>query len=273
MRWRILKPGIFKPYENMAIDEAVMIGIANKGSEPTIRFYDWDPPTVSCGYNQAVDAEVDFDLLERYGYGFVRRPTGGRLVLHEKEVTYAVIAPLTGRMGGKVQDSYAEISRALALGLQDLGMAVAFEKGQLSVHQQRIGANPCFSSSSRYELAVRERKIVGSAQVRRNGVLLQHGSVLLDCDQSRLAYLLPGLLDEQRAKLADFLASRTLPINQELREKVNFATVVTALSEGFRKAWSEDDFYRAADLTDIEKERVRDLVDTKYLTDEWNKRK
>ena len=105
MNWRIIISGKKSPAENMAIDEAIFLGNIENTSPPTIRFYDWNPPTASFGYNQKIKNELDLDLLEKKGYAFIKRPTGGRLVLHKDEITYAVIAPAQERLKGSITDS------------------------------------------------------------------------------------------------------------------------------------------------------------------------
>jgi lipoate-protein ligase A len=273
MKWRVLNSGQCGPAENMAIDEAIMQGIINGSSQPTIRFYDWQPSTASCGYNQYVSKEIDFDLLTKSGYGFVRRPTGGRLVLHDQEVTYAVIAPIEGKLAGNVTESYSEISHALSMGLRVLGIDVELEKGNLSSRHQRQTVNPCFASSSRFELSYQGRKIVGSAQVRKEGVLLQHGSILLNYDQSKLVNILPGLNDESRKKMAAILRKKTVAINMIIGHPVSYDDAVLAFRIGFEKAWPFDSFTFSEDIDPQERNQVSMLIKSKYLTDEWNKRK
>lgn len=273
MKWRILQSGKNSPAENMAIDEAIMQSVIARKVLPTIRFYDWQPSTVSCGYNQAVDKEIDFEALQKFGFGFVRRPTGGRLVLHDQEVTYSVIAPLEGRFSGNVTQSYSVISQALAVGLKKMGITVELEKGSLDSQHQRQNGNPCFSSSSKYELKCNGRKIVGSAQVRSNNVLLQHGSILLNNDQSQVAYLLPDLLATQQEKLAKYLKRKTITVNANLSEPLDYKRASICLEQGFRESWSGDFFINHNDLTAEEIELSTHLENTKYLTDEWNNRK
>jgi len=273
MIWRLLVAGKSDPSYNMAVDEAIMLGIRDGTSEPTVRFYDWDPPTVSCGYNQSFAQEVDFELIAKEGFGFVRRPTGGRVVLHNNEITYSVIAPITGRFSGGLTASYSEISKALATGLQLMGIDVEFEKGNLNSSAQRESYNPCFSSSSRYELVVDKKKIVGSAQVRKDGILLQHGSILLHHDQRKVASIIHGLTEAKRKKLAEFLSKKTVAINQLLQVPIEYEQAVKLLRKGFEKAWSEDRFYSDDNLQHTENKRVKYLIETKYLTDDWNMRK
>lgn len=273
MKWRIIDTGKNDSAMNMAIDEAIMSGVIAGSSLPTIRFYDWEPATVSCGYNQDVSKEVDFEAVEKGNYGFVRRPTGGRLVLHEREVTYSVIAPIDGRLGGSVLESYGVISKALARGMELLGVGVEFEKGNLSTHHQRQQANPCFTSSSRLELKYDNRKIVGSAQVRKNNVLLQHGSILLHQNQEKVAYLVPGLSEEQRVKLASFLKRKTVAINEITSETVSYEQAVESFGKGFVESWDEDEFEFHDYLTRVENDSSKELKKSKYLTAEWNKNK
>ncbi len=273
MKWRILKQGKLSPAENMAIDDAIFELIQEGKSTPLIRFYDWNPPTLSLGYHQNAEKEVDFAKLEEVGYGFVRRPTGGRLVLHKNEVTYAVIAPNDEHLAGNVLKSYGDISLALAEGLKLLGIKVEFEQKELSSFSQREPVNPCFNSSSKYELAVQGKKIVGSAQVRKNGVLLQHGSIILDENQREIANLMPGLSDKMRERLASMMDNKTISINQVLNTKLPYEEAVSKFALGFKQAWSEDIFEEIEDLQDFEKKRVGKLIKKKYSTDMWNLRK
>ncbi len=273
MKWRILIQGKLSPAENMAIDDAIFELIQEGKSSPLIRFYDWDPPTLSLGYHQNAEKEVDFEKLVEFGYGFVRRPTGGRLVLHKNEVTYAVIAPNDEHLAGNVLKSYGDISLALAEGLKLLGIEVEFEQKELTSFSQREAVNPCFNSSSKYELAVQGKKVVGSAQVRRNNVLLQHGSIILDENQREIAYLMPGLSDKMRSRLAKMMDDKTISINQALNKKIPYLEAVRKFVLGFRQAWEKDDFEEIKHLELFEKIRVEDLMKKKYSTDSWNLRK
>lgn len=273
MKWRILVSGKLAPAENMAIDEAIFTGVQQGCSLPTIRFYDWQPSSVSCGYNQNIFQEVDFTALEKYGFGFVRRPTGGRLVLHDEEVTYSVIGPAAERLAGNVTQSYSEISKALAEGLTLMGIDVDLEKGDLSSKHQRQAANPCFTSSSRYELKYKRKKIVGSAQVRKADCILQHGSILLNFGQNKLADILPDLTADQKKRMADFLGRKTVGINQILETKISYSEAVDFLIEGFKKKWDRDNFVTYSNMEIEEVKLIEKLRKGKYLTEDWNLRK
>jgi lipoyl(octanoyl) transferase len=273
MNFRIIKSGKKSPAENMAIDEAIFECVQDGKSLPTIRFYDWEPSTVSCGYNQEAEKEIDFALLKKKGFGFVRRPTGGRVVLHDNEVTYSVISPVIGRLSGNVTESYSEISKALAKGLELMNINVDFEKGNLSSEHQRQTANPCFTSSSRYELSYQRKKIVGSAQVRRNNCLLQHGSILLNYNQSKLAQIMPYLTDDQKDRLANYLKRKTVAINEILSVPISFDEATKFFMAGFKEKWRIDEFVIHENLETYELAIAERLRLTKYLTDEWNLKK
>jgi lipoate-protein ligase A len=271
--WRVIVSDKLSAAENMAIDEAVFNGVMNGTSPPTIRFYDWQKPTASFGYNQVWEKEIDPDLLQEFDFDLVRRPTGGRLVLHYDEVTYAVIAPAVGKLSGNVTQSYSEISRALKEGFSHMGMDVDLEKGDLSAEHQRQEKNPCFTSSSRYELKYKNKKIVGSAQVRKKDVILQHGSILLNHDQSKVADILPGLVPEQRERVRKYLSRKSTSINRNLSEPIDFYHATEHFKIGFETAWEADHFSYLEDFGKSEKKEIRRLILEKYSTADWNKRK
>lgn len=272
MKWRVLVNGKLSAAENMAVDEAIMRAISEAKAYPTLRFYDWKLPTVSYGYNQEIAKQIALHKVKVKGYDYVRRPTGGRAVLHHDEITYAVISPLKNHLQGSIIESYAAISKALKRGLSLLGIEVDFAKGNIDSHQQRKDANPCFSSSSRYELSYRHRKIVGSAQMRKNNVLLQHGSILLNRDQSGIAELLPNLSEEDRKRMASFFSRKTICINSVLEKPVSYEQAVERLKCGFIEEWDSCKFDTISCLSSDEIKIMKSLK-TKYLTDEWNMRK
>jgi len=272
MKWRIIIQKKNDPAYNMALDEAILMSVIEKKSPPTIRFYDWNPPTASCGYNQTAENEVDFEILAKKGYEFIRRPTGGRLVLHKDEVTYSVIAPLDGFLGGSVTHTYSQISKALAKGLHLMGIDVILEKGSLSSSHQREAGNPCFTSTSRYELAYKRKKIVGSAQVRKENCFLQHGSVLLHENQGEVGKILPKLTDDKKEKIVNYLKKKTIAINEVLDTPLDFKKAVQFLTEGFILEWDTEDFVLNNELTNEEKKITEYLIKSKYQTEKWNKK-
>lgn len=185
MRWRLLATPPLGAVENMAYDEALLARAAATG-EAVFRVYGWNEPTLSLGRNQPARHEYDESLLRRRGIAVVRRLTGGRAVLHDREVTYSVTAP--DAFGATLREAYQRINEVLVAGLRRLGVdaAVAVPRGRSPVPSSA----PCFEEPAGGELVVGDRKLAGSAQYREGGALLQHGSILVDDDQVILASLL-----------------------------------------------------------------------------------
>lgn len=171
--------------ENMAVDEALMARARSTG-ECVVRLYEWLRPTLSLGRNQTARDRYDLDRAAKMGVDFVRRPTGGRAVLHHRELTYSVTAP--GERLGTLQESYGRINRILVAALHALG--VAANVAPRTARAPSPGVAPCFDVPGEGELVVGDRKLVGSAQWRDRDVLLQHGSILVDDDQALASALL-----------------------------------------------------------------------------------
>jgi lipoate-protein ligase A len=171
----------------MALDEALMERARETG-EWTLRVYSWSAPTISLGRNQSARGRYDLDLIEARGLGVVRRPTGGRAILHDREVTYSVTAPTSS--AGELGESYRRINRLLLAALHTLGVGASVAApGSRAISP---GMSPCFDEPAAGELVVDGRKLAGSAQWRVDGALLQHGSILVADDQSTLAELAVG---------------------------------------------------------------------------------
>lgn len=189
--WRTLLTPPATGVENMALDEALM-GTAAESGAWICRVYGWSEPTVSFGRNQAAARHYDPDRIAKRRFAAVRRPTGGRAILHHREITYSVAAPVTD--AGGLHESYLLINRLLVNGLGSLGIAVSVADSEVQAMQP--GAVPCFDHPSSGELVAGGRKLVGSAQWRSENALLQHGSILIDDDQP----LLNGLLKQPVAE-------------------------------------------------------------------------
>lgn len=170
----------------MAVDAALMESV-RAGAPPVLRFYRWAPPCLSLGRNQPARGFYDLDAIRARGLDVVRRPTGGRAVLHHRELTYSVVLP--DRMLGGPRASYDAINRALARGLRRLGVPTELQpRGAARAAVPSLA--PCFREPAAGEVVVHGRKLVGSAQFREGGVVLQHGSLLLEDDQAMAAAVL-----------------------------------------------------------------------------------
>jgi lipoate-protein ligase A len=178
LRWRLLHDGRASGARNMAVDHALADCLA--GGEAVLRLYRWERPTLSLGRNEPA-ALYPMEAIRSKGMDVVRRPTGGRAVLHDAELTYAVVAPI-GTWAPRA--AYRVINEALAAALRSLGAPVAVSEG--SVHALGPDAGPCFRSPAAGEVVASGRKLVGSAQARIGGALLQHGSILLGGSQRAL---------------------------------------------------------------------------------------
>ncbi len=236
--WRlIIDPKPRSGPANMALDQAIAEAVAAGDSPPTLRFYRWNPPAVSLGRHQHVD-EVDRAVIAARGYELVRRPTGGRAILHMDELTYSVAAPVDDpRVRGGVMDAYLRLSNALVAGLHNAGLTAA-DKAPGAARAGRDVSAACFETPSAYEITAGGRKLMGSAQSRRAGYVLQHGSLPLTGDITRLIDVLT-LSPMKAAELRRDLTARACTLAQALgvdddAPAVAFEQVAQALVDGFR---------------------------------------
>ncbi|HWO89988.1 MAG TPA: hypothetical protein VNL98_12655 [Gemmatimonadales bacterium] len=187
LRWRIVVHGARDGAWNMACDEALREA-ADAEQLCTLRLYAWSPPALSFGRNEPALRRYDRAAIAARGLATVRRPTGGRAVWHDREVTYSVAAPLAAF--GSLRQTYSEIHATIAEGLRSLGAAVVLAPDRPS---GGVGAGPCFASAAGGEVVTESGlKVVGSAQVRVGNAFLQHGSILLESDQQLVASLTLG---------------------------------------------------------------------------------
>jgi len=222
MAWELIINGAMPGERNMAIDAALLDQVGTCDTPRTIvRFYTWNNPTISLGRNQQIEKAVDVGYCWANGIDIVHRPTGGRAVLHDDELTYAVVSNDSGSFGDTIYGNYKRVSEALCLGYNRLGVpAVLAPETRKAALLENDGDPPCFLSTSRYELMVAGRKIAGSAQRRVRGSFLQHGSLPITCDRTalanatRLSTVEP--LEKEMAGVAEFLPSR--PTVEALRD-------------------------------------------------------
>lgn len=262
-QWFFLDSGACDPAFNMAVDEYFATTAQLK--QPLLRFYQWRPFTISLGYNQR-SSDLDLARCEEKGLGLVRRPTGGRAVLHADEVTYAVIIPrsATAYYQSKILDTYNFISRALVNGLNILGLDARLERGSAgntayAAHDQ--SAIPCFSASAQYEVLINGRKLIGSAQRRFEAATLQHGSILTGRYHLDLPEYLNLSKDKARITLKKMLDSKSTSINEILPEPASYSRIVTAITEGFSREYGIQ--FETRSLSNTELNSIR-LLQKKY---------
>lgn len=253
----------------MAVDEAILEHSRRGASLPTLRLYAWAPPCLSLGYAQPY-AEADLEQLKARGWELVRRPTGGRAILHTDELTYSVTAPAENPVTtGSVLESYHRIARALLRALQGLGLPVQIEGQTLSALPG--AANPvCFEVPSSYEITVAGRKLVGSAQARRQEGVLQHGSLPLIGDLGRITQGLVFKDGPARKEAERRLLQRAATVESVLGRRVEWDGAAAAFEEAFRSELGLD--FEEAPLSESEGERAAELVETKYAHASWTQR-
>ena len=269
--WRFLNTHFGNAFFNMAVDEAVVKAVERGDVPSTFRVFGWTPPAVSFGYAQRVGREVDLKKCRASGVDVVRRPTGGRAVLHWNELTYSVLCPGDDPLlGGTVREAYRKISACLVAGVQRLGVKVHFEsrRGALPPPRGKRLTSPCFSSTAQYEVTLHGRKLIGSAQRRIGGMLQQHGTLLIGPEHKRLVDLLPEGREGLQAHFRRELDRRTISLEEALGAAIPFGVVADALRSGLQDLLNIP--LVDAPLTPPERAEADRLAREKYSTDAWN---
>ena len=187
MNWYLLKGMSQNGAFNMALDSFLL---ENPPDHPLLRFYSWCPPAITIGYNQR-SLYFNKEKCEQLGIDVIRRPTGGRAVYHNREITYSVIIPNNSHLFDlSINELHKAISTAIVTGLQQLGLPVRLRQKRSNKKRTPKDMNPCFESTSRFEICIENRKLVGSAQRKTRHAALQQGSILLKDEQSILFRLL-----------------------------------------------------------------------------------
>lgn len=218
---------------NLALDELLLRRVSAESAsvETFLRFYGWPEPTLSLGMAQQASRVVDFGYCRRQGIAVARRATGGKAVLHHREVTYSLISNDRSLFPAwSIQDTYGTISAALQQGLSLMGIDTTLAGPAVGQrrHHRSHRSHACFASTFHHEILFEGRKLVGSAQRRTLRGFLQHGSILLDFDPPRLQGALRG------QNLPD-LASNVATLGSCLGEPPEFSAVVSCLLDGFRR--------------------------------------
>lgn len=282
-KWRlIIESAARSGPANMAIDHAIAEAAAKEESLPTLRYYRWSPPALSLGRHQSV-SEIDFEAAASYGYEVVRRTTGGRAILHIDELTYSIMAPKNEpRVQGGIMDSYLRLSRALLNGLKQLGVEAETAAAGIRVGKEVSAA--CFEVPSAYEITVAGRKLIGSAQSRRRGYVLQHGTLPLTGDITRVIQVL-NMSVAERQVLREKLSQRACTLEEvRMRRGLNatagedssrscslFKEAARALTTGFAQTLNLDfsPSLVVSSPTDRELDRAAQLIREQYGNRDW----
>ena len=255
--------GIGTPYENMATDEA-LFDTACKSGVSVLRFYGWTPATVSLGFAQRASEALDFTELDRRHLAWVRRPTGGRAVLHDMEVTYSVSIPQSDPLYALgLEASYEWICGPIVAALLTVGVpATLAPRGSTGF----VSAS-CFTAPGTTDIVACQRKIVGSAQMRTRDGFLQHGSVILKNDLEKLFAVVrtsqPNVHDAAQ-QAAHLMTS----VSDEAHRAISFSEMAEALVAAFSAAGGVR--LLADSLTQRETLNATAIVARKYGREDWN---
>lgn len=245
MKWRVIPLHTTNAAMAMAIDEAVSEAVASGKSPPTIRFWRWSPSAVSIGYFQGIEDEVNLDICRNSGIDVVRRRTGGGAVYHDYdgEVTYSVIGP-QGIFPSGIRESYGEICCWVIDGLGNLGIDATFAPIN--------------------DILVGQRKISGNAQTRRDGVLLQHGTILYDLDVEKMF----SLLKISKEKISDKMIKS---VKERVTRVLDYKIVsIEELYKSLLRGFTEGKEFSMGSLTADEIRRANELAESKYADKKWN---
>lgn len=251
--WRFLPAEAADGPRNMAVDETLLEG---GGEPPTLRLYRWSPAALSLGRSQPAAGSHDPSWLRARGIDLVRRPTGGRAVLHDVEVTYAVVGRTrTAEFPGGVEETYRRLAEGLIDGLRRLGIPA--EAGGTGRDPGPHGPPSCFAVTAAHEITSRGRKLVGAAQTRRKGAFLQHGSIPIRSDPERIASALGSPVDP----------SAFTDLEREVGGPIGPEDVEEAIRRGFEARLGVD--FRVDGLSAAEALRAEELRAWKYDSAAW----
>ena len=250
--WRLLKTEDNAGAVNMAIDKAVLVSNSNKKVLPTVRFYTWKPPTISIGYFQSLEEEIDLNNCKEFGVDYVRRITGGGAVFHEEELTYSIIIPESHpQIPKNIMESYGRICGAVIKGLKNLGIESEYKP-----------INDIITSG---------KKISGNAQTRKMKTVLQHGTVLTDVDVDKMFSLLKVPNEKIKDKLIADVKERVTSIKHVLGREIPFDDVAKAMKKGFEEEFNVE--LVEGTLTDEEIDLAKKFEKECFSARDWNHRR
>jgi lipoate-protein ligase A len=268
--WRLILTAAARGAWNMAVDEAILEHAqAGRGASlPTLRLYAWEPACLSLGHAQPF-ADVDSARLTERGWEVVRRATGGRAILHTDELTYSVIGSAEEPvLAGGVLESYDRLAQAMLLAVKNLGLPVEMKEGK--VNDNTIPNPVCFEVPSTYEITVNGKKLVGSAQARKKEGVLQHGSLPLTGDLTRICQALVFENEAVRENAAQRLLARATTVESALGRAVTWDAAAQSFIHAFETQLGL--CFERGELSESETRRTEELVREKYGHPSWTER-
>lgn len=267
--WRLLLTPPATGAWNMAVDEAILNHVIEGKAIPTLRLYRWDPPCLSLGYAQPA-SDVYHEALADNGWQMVRRATGGRAILHTDELTYSVCGQSSNPiLAGDILTSYRRLSEAILLALEMIGLqvkALPKEDGPQGLQTDPV----CFEVPSNYEITADGKKLVGSAQARRKNGVLQHGTLPLYGDLTRITRALVFETETQRTLAAQRLLERATTAESVTGVPVSWEQAAESFKRAFSKQLGIQ--FEPGELSTGELALAEELVESKYANPEWTLR-
>jgi lipoate-protein ligase A len=250
--WRLIDLGTYDGYTNMAMDEAILEARIEEKVSNTFRLYRWRPSCASIGKNQSMRHEVDVEACKQLGVDYVRRITGGGAVYHDYngEITYSIIAQKENFLPVDIDETFRILCKGIIIALGDFGL--------IAEH----GVHHCPS------IFVQGRKISGNAQTIKQGVVLQHGTILVQYDPELMYSILRVKRAGIKPKVVSSVYQKVTTLQQESQREYDFETVKKALIEGYQKALNTS--FERENLTEYERATMEHLIVEKYKTEAWN---
>ncbi len=255
---------------NMAVDSAILAAVAGGDQPPTLRLYGWKPFCLSLGYGQRT-RDADLDALAARGWDLTRRPTGGKAILHGDELTYSLCLPLDHPLaGGDIIESYRRISAGLLRALELLGLEADAPRQREQARGADLGP-VCFEMPSHYEISVGGRKLIGSAQLRRKGALLQHGTLPLRGDLARICDVLTFESESARRQRKRTVRERALTLAEAAGEPLTWSEAASAIERGFASAFNLE--MAPNQLSPAELSRAEQLIAERFGNRTWTQKR
>lgn len=269
--WRLIIDGPLPPPMNMGLDEAIMMSVGEGSSPPTIRFYAWATPALSIGYSQVLGRTVDLEACHARGVVVVRRLTGGRAVLHDEEITYSIMAPEDLLPTG-IKATYQWVAEGLVAGLKRLSLKAELSCPSSGNTRRALHCKgACYDAPSWCEITVGGRKLVGSAQVRRQGAVLQHGSIPLIFRAEDTASLLLPADPDTRSRIARDLERRAAGLADFLRPLPERESIIETLADCFSRVHGLSLQYGCPTMRELA--MAEHLTGSRYASWDWTCRR
>ena len=248
MKFRLLKTGHNSAYYNMGLDQVLSESVA-QGGDPVLRLYGWNPPAISIGYFQKMEEEVDTAKCKDYGIDIVRRITGGGAVFHDQELTYSFMIPVENDLIRKpILESYEDICGGIIEAGKDLGLDIKF-----------VPLN---------DLIVDGKKVSGNAQTRKSGVILQHGTILLNVDVEKMFELLLIPNEKIKDKMIATVKDRVTSLSSQLGREFGFDEAVGVFERGYARFFDQVEFVES-EVTEEEDRLAKQYAEEKYSDEQW----